>query len=147
MKNKKRLWKVWRWTCGRPTSGRPWRPCPRRKRKIAFDKFHVAKHLGEAVDRVRRGEHRDLSAQGDDTLKGSKYLWLWNPENMSAEKWRGFKALRESALKTARAWAIKETAMGLWHYVSRGWAETRLAGMAGVGATQPPGTGSQRWRG
>jgi transposase len=96
---------------------------PEAQRKIAFDKFHVAKHLGEAVDRVRRGEHRALSEQGDDTLKGSKYLWLWNPDNMSAEKWRGFKALRESALKTARAWSIKETAMGLWHYVSRTWAE------------------------
>jgi transposase len=96
---------------------------PEARRKIAFDKFHVAKHLGEAVDRVRRGEHRALSEQGDDTLKGSKYLWLWNPDNMSAEKWRGFKALRESTLKTARAWSIKETAMGLWHYVSRTWAE------------------------
>jgi transposase len=96
---------------------------PGAKRKIAFDKFHVAKHLGEAVDKVRRAEHRELMGQGDEALKGSKYLWLWNPENMSMEKWRGFQALRESALKTARAWAIKETAMGLWDYVSRGWAE------------------------
>lgn len=96
---------------------------PGAKAKIAFDKFHVAKHLGEAVDRVRRGEHRELSERCDDSLKGSKYLWLWNPNNMDLEKWRGFKALRESALKTARAWALKETAMGLWHYLSRGWAE------------------------
>jgi transposase len=93
------------------------------KSKIAFDKFHVAKYLGEAVDKVRRVEHRELVGQGDETLKGSKYLWLYNPQNMALERWRGFKVLRESALRTARAWAIKETAMGLWHYVSRGWAE------------------------
>jgi transposase len=96
---------------------------PGAKTKIAFDKFHVAKYLGEAVDKVRRGEHRELSAQGDEALKGSRYLWLWNPEHMSREKWRGFKALRESALKTARAWAIKEAAMGLWNFIGRGWAE------------------------
>ena len=96
---------------------------PGAKRKIAFDKFHVAKCLGEAVDKVRRAEHRELMGQGDETLKGSKHWWLYNPRNMALEVWREFKALRESSLRTARAWALKETAMGLWHYVSRGWAE------------------------
>lgn len=96
---------------------------PGGKNKIAFDKFHVAKYLGEAVDKVRRSEHRELMGQGDESLKGSKHLWLYNPRNMALEKWRDFKTLRESALKTARAWAIKETAMGLWVYVRRGWAE------------------------
>ena len=92
--------------------------------KIAFDKFHVAQHLGEAVDKVRRGEHRQLKHEGDDRLTKTKYLWLKHPKNIQPETWRGrFKALRESALKTARAWAIKETAMTLWDYVSRGWAE------------------------
>ena len=41
---------------------------------------------------------------------------------MSRKQWRGFKALRESTLKTARAWAIKELAMSLWGYTSRSWA-------------------------
>lgn len=76
--------------------------------KIAFDKFHVAKYLGDAVDKVRRVEHKALHAQGRDDLKGTKHRWLTNPENMSFKQWRGFKALRESTLKTARAWAIKE---------------------------------------
>ena len=39
--------------------------------KIVFDKFHVAKHLGEAVDRVRRKEHKTLKAAGDDPLAGT----------------------------------------------------------------------------
>ena len=42
--------------------------------------------------------------------------------NMSWHLKRSFPALRDSALKTARAWALKETAMGLWHYRIRGWA-------------------------
>ena len=91
--------------------------------KIAFDKFHVAKYLGDAVDKVRRQEHKALLAQGRDELKGSKHKWLYNPQNMSRKQWQEFKALRESALKTSRAWAIKEMAMSLWHYLSKTWAE------------------------
>ena len=90
--------------------------------KIAFDKFHVAKYLGEAVDKVRRQEHKALMSEGYDDLKGSKYDWLYNPENMTRKHKMRFKVLRESTLKTARAWAIKEMAMSLWHYVSKTWA-------------------------
>jgi transposase len=90
--------------------------------KIAFDKFHVAKYLGEAVDKVRRQEHKALMSEGYEDLKGSKYDWLYNPENMTQKQKRRFKVLRESALKTARAWAIKELGMSLWHYVSKTWA-------------------------
>lgn len=90
--------------------------------KIAFDKFHVAKYLGEAVDKVRRQEHKVLMSEGYEDLKGSKYDWLYNPENMTRKHKMRFKMLRESTLKTARAWAIKEMAMSLWHYVSKNWA-------------------------
>ena len=40
------------------------------------DKFHVAKHLNEAVDRVRRAENRQLHSEGSDLLSGTKYVWL-----------------------------------------------------------------------
>ena len=43
---------------------------------IVYDKFHISMHLNKAVDTVRRAEHRELSAAGDDTLKNSKYKWL-----------------------------------------------------------------------
>lgn len=93
-------------------------------RKICFDKFHVASHLGDAVNTVRKQEHRALMAEDDDRLKRTKHLWLQNPDNMSEEQWTDrFEALRTSSLKTARAWAVKEHAMTLWSYVSRGWAE------------------------
>jgi transposase len=95
---------------------------PAAKDKIAFDKFHVARHLGDAVDKVRRQEHRALWKTGDETLKGSRYLWLQNPNTLSDESWVSLNVLRQMALKTARAWSIKEMAMNLWHYVRRGWA-------------------------
>jgi transposase len=95
---------------------------PEAEGKIAFDKFHVASHLGKAVDQVRRGEHKALRAAGEEILKGTKYLWLENPETMSDERWGELEALRDSTLKTARAWAIKQFAMSLWSYRTRGWA-------------------------
>lgn len=96
---------------------------PNAQDKIAFDKFHVAKYLGDAVDKVRRREHRVLMQAGYADLTGTKYLWLRNPHNMKATQRHALNALCATTLKTARAWAIKEFAMGLWHYVSRTWAD------------------------
>jgi transposase len=44
--------------------------------KIAFDRFHVAKHIGDAVNKVRVDEHAELKALGDPLLTGTRYLWL-----------------------------------------------------------------------
>lgn len=91
-------------------------------RKIPFDKFHVAKYLGEAVDKVRREEHKQLLGQDRKDLTGTKHVWLTNPSNMNEKQWRWFRDLRQSSLKTARAWALKEADMGLWHHARRPWA-------------------------
>jgi transposase len=90
--------------------------------KIAFDRYHVARQLVEAVNDVRKQEHRELRAEGDERLSRSKYLWLQNPENMTPGRRARFNDLRRSNLKVARAWAIKETARNLWGYMTRGWA-------------------------
>ena len=82
-----------------------------------IDKFPIAQHLGEAVDRVRRKEHKTLRAAGDDRLTGTRYDWLRNPAAMEPKDRREFTELRTSGLKTARAWALKETAMALYGYV------------------------------
>jgi transposase len=84
--------------------------------KIVFDKFHVAQHLSKAVDQVRRKENKTLRAAGDDRLKGTRYDWLKNPVAMEPKDRREFAELRKSGLKTARAWALKETAMALYNY-------------------------------
>ena len=90
---------------------------PKAEEKMVFDKFHIAKHLGEAVDRVRRRENKVLKAEGDERLKGTKYDWLRNPASMEGEQKREFAELRKSELQTARAWALKETAMDLYDYM------------------------------
>jgi transposase len=89
---------------------------------IVHDKFHVSKYLGEAVDKVRRQEHKELMAQGDETLKGSRQLWLYNPENFSEEQRSEFAALKDLHLKVARAWAAKELFTKFWEYQAEGWA-------------------------
>lgn len=53
---------------------------------------------------------------GDETLKGSRQLWLFNPQNMSQEQRASFAKLKDLNLKVARAWAIKELFTELWHY-------------------------------
>ena len=90
--------------------------------KIVFDRFHVMGYLGKAVDTVRKQEHRALMAAGDETLKGSRQLWLYNPLNFSDEQARSFAALRDCGLKVARAWAAKELFTKLWTYRYEGSA-------------------------
>lgn len=97
---------------------------PRAEEKIVFDAFHIAKHLNEAVDRVRRLEQRELRARGDERLTGTKFTWLTNPENLPGEAREEFRALRNSNLKVARAWALKDTFRRLWTYSYVGAART-----------------------
>jgi transposase len=89
---------------------------------IVHDKFHVSKYLGEAVDKVRRAEHKELMAQGDETLKGTRQLWLYNPQNFSPDQAEDFSALKDLQLKVARAWAAKELFSKFWEYQEEGWA-------------------------
>jgi len=98
--------------------------CLERAPKIVFDKFHVAKHLNDAVDKVRRSEHRVLRTNGKEWLKGTKHDWLRNPARFSLAEWRHFLRLaRRSDLKTARAWSPKEEFMRFWDYRYRGAAD------------------------
>jgi transposase len=90
--------------------------------KIVFDRFHIMGHMNEAVDKVRRQEHRALMKEGLDWLKGTKYLWLYAEENIPDWRLPAFEAVRGRKLKTARAWGIKETLRSLWDYRSLGWA-------------------------
>jgi transposase len=90
--------------------------------KIVFDRFHVMGHVGKAVDTVRKQEHRELMASKDETLKGSKYLWLYSKENLPEKRRNEFDALMSKELKVGRAWAIKEALRRLWHYTYVGSA-------------------------
>jgi transposase len=100
---------------------------PNANTKICFDRFHVAKHINAAVNDVRKREHRELRADGDDRLLRTKHLWLMGPDRRSdlhRDRRIQFRELRDSNLKVARAWAIKETARDLWSYTTR-WGALR----------------------
>jgi transposase len=95
--------------------------------KIVFDWYHLMGYLTKAVDTVRKQENRALSAAGDQSLAGSKYLWLYSAENLPDRHKDHFAALRASDLKTARAWAVKENLRRFWSYRRRGWGAKRFA--------------------
>ena len=94
---------------------------PQAENKIVFDRFHVMKQVTEAVDKVRKEEHRQLKERGCDLLKGSKYLFLWNKENIPEWRKEEFDRLKTEDLKVCRAWAIKENIRNLWNYRTIGW--------------------------
>jgi transposase len=96
---------------------------PNGREKIVFDRFHIMKQMNEAVDAVRKEENRLFMEDDFDILKGTKYLWLFAEENIPEKMVERFAFLKQCNLKTARAWAIKESLRELWHYHRRGWAE------------------------
>lgn len=89
---------------------------------IVFDRFHVSKHLNEAVDKVRRGEHRELSAAGNLILKGTKYQWLKTHGDMRLKSAIEFRGLLVRELQTGTAWSLKEMFRRFWDYTSPSWA-------------------------
>jgi len=95
---------------------------PDGEEKIVFDRFHIMGHMNHAVDMVRRQENSLLRRKGRNELKGSRFLWLYAEENVPAAQRERFAALKEANLKTARAWAIKESLRGLWTYHHPAWA-------------------------
>jgi len=81
---------------------------------IVHDKFHIAKHLNEAVDKTRRKEHRKMLKQKDTRLTGTKYNWLKGMEHLSDESFAQVEALAKLELSVAKAWYIKELFRHFW---------------------------------
>jgi transposase len=95
---------------------------PQAQDKMVFDRFHIMQHVGNGVDRVRQQEHKELLQPGDATLARSQYWWLYSAENMPAAVQERFEQIKRGNLKTARAWAMKESLRELWSYTTVGWA-------------------------
>jgi hypothetical protein len=45
-------------------------------------RYHLMRLVVGVVDKFRKQEHRAFMEEGDDILKWTKYLWLWNKENI-----------------------------------------------------------------
>lgn len=82
--------------------------------KIVHDRFHVASHMGKAVDDTRIEEHRRLKAEGDYTLTGTKHWWLYGQENLPIRLVDNLARLVATDLQTAQAWTLKENLRHLW---------------------------------
>lgn len=97
---------------------------PHAREKIVFDRYRIVSHMNQAVDIVRRAESKSLRADGDETLTGSRYLWLYGEENVPEHRRATFEQLKLQSLKTGRAWAMKEMLRGLWDCASKVEATT-----------------------
>ena len=83
--------------------------------EIVHDRFHVSKHLNEAVDQVRRQENRQMIRNGENGLKGTRYWWLKNEPVLTEDAAARFEELKKTGLKVARAWEIKELFRHFWN--------------------------------
>jgi transposase len=107
-------------------------------RAVAMDMWDpyiesVREHLPEADGKIVFDKFHNL-------LAGTRYDWPRHPASMEAKDRREFAELRNSELKTARAWALKETAMALYDYIyerpARSISAGGMAGRYGVGSNR-----------
>lgn len=89
---------------------------------ILFDKFHVMRHLGQALDKVRKAEYARLSGKDRRFIKGQKYTLLSNRENLSLEGRQSLKTLLAANKRLNTAYLLKESFGQLWSYRSEAWA-------------------------
>jgi transposase len=89
---------------------------------ILFDKFHIMRHLGEALDQVRKTEYARLSGQDRRYIKGQKYTLLSNRDNLTLEGRQSLKTLLAANKRLNTAYLLKESFGQLWAYEREGWA-------------------------
>jgi transposase len=89
---------------------------------ILFDKFHVLRHLSEALDKVRKQEYARLSGRNRKFIKGQKYALLSHPENLTGDARKNLKLLLAANKRLNTAYLLKESFAQLWDYTREPWA-------------------------
>ena len=89
---------------------------------ILFDKFHVMRHLGDAMDKVRKSEYARLTGKNRRFIKGQKYTLLSHRENLTRDGRRSLKTLLAANKRLNTAYLLKESFDQLWDYNREGWA-------------------------
>jgi transposase len=90
---------------------------------ILYDKFHVMRHLGEALDQVRKSEYGRLASKNRRFIKGQKYALLSRWDNLSLQGRQALKALLRANKRLNTAYLLKESFGQLWSYEREGWAK------------------------
>lgn len=89
---------------------------------IVYDKFHILRHLGEAMDRVRKREYARLVGDDRRYVKGQKFVLLSNWDNLSADKRNSLQDLFRVNRRLCKAYLLKESFGQLWDYRRPAWA-------------------------
>jgi len=89
---------------------------------VLFDKFHVLRHLGTALDTVRKGEYARLSGKDRRFIKGQKYTLLAHRENLTLEGRKSLRLLLAANKRLNTAYLLKESFGQLWDYQREAWA-------------------------
>jgi len=89
---------------------------------ILFDKFHIMRNLGEALDQIRKSEYARLSGKKREFIKGQKYTLLSHRENLSLDGRTALKKLLKANKRLNTAYLLKESFGQLWEYKKEGWA-------------------------
>jgi transposase len=89
---------------------------------ILFDKFHVMRHLGEALDKVRKSEYARLKGKKRRFIKGQKYALLSRRENLTLEGRQALQTLLRANKRLNTAYLLKESFDQLWSYKQEAWA-------------------------
>jgi transposase len=93
---------------------------------LVFDKFHIVRHLMEAVDQVRRDEIREKGAEHKALMYRTRFIWLKNPWNLTEGQAFRLGELEGLNLKINRAYLLKELFRHFWDYRRAGWARKYL---------------------
>jgi transposase len=86
------------------------------KAAILYDKFHIIRYLGKALDMVRKEEYKRLSGKDRSYIKGKKYTLLSRKENLTLEGRRALKKLLSANRRLNTAYLLKESFGQLWDY-------------------------------
>ena len=108
--------------------------------RIVFDKFHVLRHLGEAIDKVRKLEYGRLAGPGRRFIKGQKYTLLSRWENLTEKGREALQLLFNANRRLYRAYLLKEQFGELWSCRNAADCSAILLSMAGVVAVAAPRT-------
>ena len=90
--------------------------------RVIFDKFHIMRHLGDALDEGRRREYRRLATQDRAFIKGQRYTLLSHRENLSHDGRASLNKLLKANKRLSTAYLLKESFGQLWSYQAAGWA-------------------------
>jgi transposase len=106
-----------------------WKPYLKVVRKKAghalhvLDRFHIAKHFGDAIEAIRRAEVHDLRRQGrQPLLTKTRWLLLKRRDHRTVEERGRLRDLVRYNLKAVRATLLREDFEPFWHYRSPTWA-------------------------